>query len=916
MMLVIGAYGNLKKGSNGILRNNLLIRLLFLAQTLTAYLTVLSFFSWTFASLGKYHWTVTFRPLLARYRWEDEGQKKFAETYYDRDCDRRDFSTSDFNDLIIRDKWDFTKAAENILTHGASIFPKVIDRDLADAFRNYTLKRNERLKPEEMVYVMNAKTKTKQTRWSFAFTGQDQPLIIPKILEQIVNHEKLVGVLELFLGKDPAIIKMQTITQRYKADHQGWHPDVNAKASVKSHARNFMMHFSLFITLQDTTPKMGATGVCPGTQYCTTVEDNEFGCKQVTSGNLFPESQNETMKHTNPGVWMAGDAVLMNQNTFHRGWKHNMQNGPDRAIMVLTFTSRPRYSNGRNPQHPLSTPLPSQIWRSKMYQSEKNASISSADAKNFPIQSWVDERKKLIHPESRVLSLGTPLTSFGFTLYDLKDSLTSMSKLLTALRFLGIYKPPNANWGWDYVTSVFSRISTETHKFKKDDLRNWLSKQRMLIKRNKNSLNLKLRLQSKFIEWYMTRVLVGMPPADKQMGIWDSWISLSLHKGTKHFRKSLIWNCMVYTVISIVVAWILSTRNEHADDNDDNIPVFYRDTQHHRPENNSGKSEERRPYSFQGALLKGFLKPFTVVCVISFIRAYVHWKLESSILVRDIQSGRKIQSSFPDMTAAMNNPSSFSLLPMVGVRRITHGRGRVEFVNPTRDDILIGTRFDSLYLRIVNRFLDYHTGNRVWRKCIKEASASTTRGFFFSAKEVIPIVVIDSILREMKGKLLLQTPETGNFTVLTNGDSRIYTRRALIVEHSFLLSELDRSISFMISEMRFESSLRTTPLAFFAVGMLEGIREIIFGESDQTRSYLFTKNKENKRQSGSATSTPLRQLRLLTPVKNYVATLKPEKIKFLKHGRKKGATKLNLGSNKRVGSGRKRWTNGTAKRQR
>jgi hypothetical protein len=221
MMFLYGTYGNLNKGSNGILRNILLVRLLFMAQNLTAYLTVLSFFSWTCGSLGKYHWTVTFRPLLARYRWEDEGRNLFAETYYDRNCDRRDFSTSDFNDLIIRDKWDFTMAAENILTHGASIFPKVIDRDLADAFRNYTLKRNERLEPEEMVYVMNAKTKSKQMRWSFAFTAQDEPLIIPKILEQIVNQEKLVGVLELFLGKDPAIIKMQTITQRYKAEHQG-----------------------------------------------------------------------------------------------------------------------------------------------------------------------------------------------------------------------------------------------------------------------------------------------------------------------------------------------------------------------------------------------------------------------------------------------------------------------------------------------------------------------------------------------------------------------------------------------------------------------------------------------------------------------------------------------------------------------
>ena len=111
--------------------------------------------------------------------------------------------------------------AENILTHGVSVFPKVIDRELADAFRNYTLERNKHLQPEEMVYVMNAKTKSKQTRWSFAFTANDQPLIIPKVLEQIVHHKKLIETLELFLGKDPAIIKMQTITQSYKAEHQG-----------------------------------------------------------------------------------------------------------------------------------------------------------------------------------------------------------------------------------------------------------------------------------------------------------------------------------------------------------------------------------------------------------------------------------------------------------------------------------------------------------------------------------------------------------------------------------------------------------------------------------------------------------------------------------------------------------------------
>jgi hypothetical protein len=575
--------------------------------------------------------------------------------------------------------------------------------------------------------------------------------------------------------------------------------------------------------------------------------------------------------------------------------------------MVLTFTSRPRYSNGRSPQNPLSTPLPSQIWRPTSYQNNKNLSISSNDAKNFPIQSWEDERTKLVHPESRVLSLGTPLTSFGFTLYDLKDSLAKMSKMLTLLRFLGIYKPPGASWGWDYATSVFSRISTETHKFKKDDLGEWLSKRRNQIKKNKKSRILKLRLQSIFMEWYMNRILIGIPPGNKDMGIWDSWISLSLHKATIYFEQTFRWSCILYTVISIATSWILSNKNEDVgDDDDNNIGFLDNEIQHDRFEPRNNKRKQRRRSCFEYALLKSFLKPVKVICVFFIVLMFAHWKLQSSILVRDIQSGRKLQSSFPNTTATTTDPRSLSLLPMVGVRRITEGRGRIEYINPTRDDVLIGTRFNSLYLRIVNRFLDYHTGNKPWRKRIREASACTQRGLFFSTSDIVPRAVIDSILNEMKGKLLLQTPETGNFTSMTSGDSRIFTRRALILEHSLLLSELDRSISFMISEMRFESSLRATLLARFSVGLLEGIRERIFGESEQTRTYLFTDDTGNQRNLSSTTSSPFKQVRLLTPVRRSVATLKRKQIKLLKERKKKSRAKPKLDLfNKKVDSPRK-----------
>ena len=551
------------------------------------------------------------------------------------------------------------------------------------------------------------------------------------------------------------------------------------------------------------------------------------------------------------------------------------------AIIVLTFTSRPRASDGKDPKYPLSTPLPSQIWRPKTYENEKETIISSADAKNFPVQTWADEKQKLVHAESRVLSFGTPLSSFGFTMYDLKYSLTRMSKLQSTLRFFGIYKPANANWGWDYVTSGLSRMSAEGHTFKGEDLSKWLSRLKNKIRENKESRNLKLRLHSVFMEWCMKRFFSRKPEAIEHVGIWDTWISLSLEKTSNYFRKSLCFNCVIYVVISILVAWNMSTTNGDSHGKNSKIHFFDREQQHNRLESNDGEKKDRRP-TLQGALLKLFWKILKVICVIVSILVFMHWRLHSSILVQDIRSGMKLRPSFPNVTATMTNPGSLSLLPMTGVRRITYGKRKVDSVEPTRFDILIGTRFDSLYLRIVNRFLDYHTGNRIWRKHTTEASGCTERGFFFSKSDIFPVAVIDSILGKMKGKLLLQTPETGKFIAMATGDSRIFTRRALILEHSLLISELDRIISFIISEMRFESTLRSTPLALFAVGVLEGIRERIFGESNQIRALLFAGSKGNNRKMSSAAIPLLRSTRLLAPVNDYIATLKPEEIEFYK----------------------------------
>ena len=50
----------------------------------------------------------------------------------------------------------------------------------------------------------------------------------------------------------------------YGAGDQHWHADNDFQGSQMHFARSFVPMYSLFIPLQDTTAKMGATSACPG----------------------------------------------------------------------------------------------------------------------------------------------------------------------------------------------------------------------------------------------------------------------------------------------------------------------------------------------------------------------------------------------------------------------------------------------------------------------------------------------------------------------------------------------------------------------------------------------------------------------------------------------------------------------------
>jgi len=248
-------------------------------------------------------------------------------------------------------------------------------------------------------------------RYSFAL-GTEEPSVA-RAMSEIALNERLKPALEKIMGRNPALIEMTAITVSNGAKPQYWHDDVISSGSAMQFGRAFGPSYSIFIQLQNTTKQMGATQGCPGTHYCATGNMDRF-C-QKKGFQIVGES----------GYWRVGDAMLMNMNTWHRGEAHVDPEGGDRVMLILTFVPKPQS-----------------------------------------------------HSESRQMSQGITFSlrwdMWGHTLYDLADAKNRMSQPWATLRALGLYKPKDAEWGLDYITSSSHRIANEDNGFREDQLEEYL----------------------------------------------------------------------------------------------------------------------------------------------------------------------------------------------------------------------------------------------------------------------------------------------------------------------------------------------------------------------------------------------------------------------------------------------------------
>lgn len=325
------------------------------------------------------------------------------ETYYYRYCDENDLTTTNPLDLYLPHNATPDDAYQHQLRHGFTMFPGVLSQETCTNLRNYIVNKNRNLSEEESIWLIEW-----DHRYSFHL-GTEEPSVSKAVMELASNQRLKQSMAKILGDENPALIELTAISSSYGAKAQEYHHD--GRTNMAQFGRSVAHSYSIFIMLQNTTSAGGATGACPGTHYCA---ESLYGvCEEHGVQPLNQE-----------GYWPAGDALVMNMDSWHRGSSHTDPNSPDRVMLILTFSSRPR---------------------------------QRAESRFLP----------------QGISYSLRWDMWGHTWSDLETADRTLKQPWTGLRALGLYCK-SADYGVDYVTSATQRMPNEWFGFTKEDLHNFI----------------------------------------------------------------------------------------------------------------------------------------------------------------------------------------------------------------------------------------------------------------------------------------------------------------------------------------------------------------------------------------------------------------------------------------------------------
>ena len=265
------------------------------------------------------HYFVT---MMERARRTDQDLME-EYTYYNRPCSVVDVTATP--QQAAQELWYSERAVDQMMLHGAIMIPDLLQPKTVSELRKFVLRKNAAVKGTPAEYPVSQGSK----RISYGIEAAEDPIVV-QALKELYDNQDLKSLLEGLVGKNPSLTEITAITASYGCPDQAWHSDVKSDGNGVQFGRTYSHSYSLFMMLQNTTGKMGATDLCPGTHYCAddlvgVCQDRKVGLHQMRPEKIFK----------------AGDGALLNQQVWHRGTKHTDPNASERILFIVSFVGRP-----------------------------------------------------------------------------------------------------------------------------------------------------------------------------------------------------------------------------------------------------------------------------------------------------------------------------------------------------------------------------------------------------------------------------------------------------------------------------------------------------------------------------------------------------------------------------------------------
>ena len=722
-------------------------------------------------------------------------------TYYHRRCDHRDISTNDANDLLLDPTMNLEERREVAMTHGAVVMKDILSHETAIELRNYLESRHHefhtndlKLSWDELFYNGYG-----GARLSLGL-GPEDTSIVARAISEAGSNPQLKKTLEAIVGEDPAVVEVSTLSTMFDAKPQGIHTDSDFFASSVLYSRSFLHSYTMFISLQDTTSRMGATTICPGTHWCADenlgdlcqcnfLDDDEEEEHPLGYCNTFEASSNG-QTGLDVGVLERGDAMMFNQNVWHRGPRnYDEERQENRAMFIMTFLSRRDFEKGDNRQ---------QGWGTYYYMRH---------------------------------------SMWGHLLSDLKTAATGgmdlfRKRIWKAYGLIGASKPGNLPWLEHWARMQANNMDF----FNNDEVQEFRDMLQELKERN-------VFARYFFLDDALLKHLFGDEAFDDKDEIsWGDYVDL-LTKSARHQSKRLYSTVAAVTVLANGLVYAMY------------CAVLGFLTKQETQKKSSVSVGGLRPFRDVSRGVKSIVVGHLLVLGIAVTLR--HYVLYQAPLFKRIHNGDIFWEPFPPLPTGTvydtvynedgeeigtqsyeqeihpvelifnrqdrevrdhelkhpRHPYKYyfdtELYEMEKSRRtasryfspkleLTLDEPQIPFqftAFPERYDVLIGSRFDADFLVSMNFVLDFHPGTKEWIQLMKEHQSSVAEN---SANEAYLDMVADTIVSKilndndgsslslllmeggMPRRFLKQDYETGWWTFMTEADAKAVTKQALL----------------------------------------------------------------------------------------------------------------------------------------